>query len=74
MSDSEVYCKCDVYYTIAGPGVDQYPMELFKMDRETGMLTVYRSVDREEFPKFTVSMKKGAMANSDLQFSFKFIV
>ncbi|XP_012734073.2 desmocollin-1 [Fundulus heteroclitus] len=50
VSDSGV--KYDVYYTIDGPGVNQYPRNIFSLDKETGVLKVHQPVDREEFPTF----------------------
>uniref|UniRef100_A0A3Q2PL94 Desmocollin 1 n=1 Tax=Fundulus heteroclitus TaxID=8078 RepID=A0A3Q2PL94_FUNHE len=49
-SNSEA--KYDVYYTIEGPGVNQYPLNIFSLDKETGVLKVHQPLDREEFPKF----------------------
>ena len=57
MSDSEAHQE--VYYTISGPGVDQHPVGVFSLDRDTGMLTIHAEVDREEFPRFEVSVKLG---------------
>ncbi|CAL8307291.1 unnamed protein product [Lota lota] len=48
-SDSSV--NYTVYYTIHGPGVDQPPMNLFSVVRETGMVKVHSAVDREQYPK-----------------------
>ena len=45
----------DVYYIISGPGYDQYPANVFSLDRNTGAFTVHKPVDREMFPSFTVS-------------------
>ncbi|XP_044076580.1 desmocollin 2 like [Siniperca chuatsi] len=49
--------KYDVYYTFSGPGFNQHPERVFTLDRYTGMLTVHKSVDREEFPSFTLLCK-----------------
>ncbi|KAI3374326.1 hypothetical protein L3Q82_006166 [Scortum barcoo] len=55
VSDSSA--KYDVYYTISGPGVDQYPVGVFSLNQNTGMLSVHKPVDREEFPNFTVTTR-----------------
>ncbi|KAL3055228.1 hypothetical protein OYC64_018006 [Pagothenia borchgrevinki] len=46
-----------VYYTISGPGVNQHPVGVFSLNRETGMLTIHKSVDREEFPRFKLTTR-----------------
>ncbi|XP_010742116.3 desmocollin 2-like protein [Larimichthys crocea] len=53
VSDSEINHK--VYYTLSGPGVDSHPGNVFSLDRYSGMLTVHRAVDREEFPRFNLT-------------------
>lgn len=55
MSDSAANYK--VYYTLSGPGLDEYPVGVFTLKPNTGMLTVLKTVDREEFPVFRVSVK-----------------
>ncbi|CAN9502826.1 unnamed protein product [Ophioblennius macclurei] len=45
-----------VYYTISGPGVNEYPTELFSLNTETGMLSVHNTIDREEFPSFKLKV------------------
>uniref|UniRef100_A0A3B4ZHU3 Desmocollin-2-like n=1 Tax=Stegastes partitus TaxID=144197 RepID=A0A3B4ZHU3_9TELE len=50
VSDSDI--KHNVYYTCSGPGVNEFPAGVFSLHRETGMLTVHKAVDREEFPVF----------------------
>uniref|UniRef100_A0AAY4CVC2 Cadherin domain-containing protein n=1 Tax=Denticeps clupeoides TaxID=299321 RepID=A0AAY4CVC2_9TELE len=40
-----------VYYRISGPGVDQHPVDVFKVETLSGMLSVLRPLDREEFPQ-----------------------
>lgn len=46
----------DIIYTISGPGVDQPPVGLFQINPKTGELYVNGLVDREEFPRFPVSI------------------
>ncbi|KAL4646427.1 desmocollin-3-like, partial [Arapaima gigas] len=54
-SDSSV--NHSVYYTLSGPGVTQAPLGLFTLDTNTGMLSVHRAVDREEFSHFELLVK-----------------
>ncbi|KAM9845093.1 desmocollin 2-like protein [Aulostomus maculatus] len=53
VSDSEA--KHRVYYTISGPGYNQHPVGVFTLDTNTGMLSVNKPVDREEFPQFVLT-------------------
>ncbi|KAM8839161.1 desmocollin 2-like protein [Synchiropus picturatus] len=55
VSDSEA--KYDVYYTITGPGYNEYPVGLFQLDSKTGMLSVTGPVDREQFPAFVLTTR-----------------
>ncbi|XP_034743937.1 desmocollin 2 like isoform X3 [Etheostoma cragini] len=75
LSDSEA--KHQVYYVISGPGVDQFPVGLFSLNRESGMLSVNRAIDREEFPLFTLTTKvfdKFTHEQTDLPLDIKVIV
>ncbi|KAF6739240.1 Desmocollin-3 [Oryzias melastigma] len=45
--------KFDVYYTISGPGADQYPTGVFSLNRDTGLLQVHKTLDREERETYT---------------------
>ncbi|XP_034743933.1 desmocollin 2 like isoform X1 [Etheostoma cragini] len=75
VSDSEA--KHQVYYVISGPGVDQFPVGLFSLNRESGMLSVNRAIDREEFPLFTLTTKvfdKFTHEQTDLPLDIKVIV
>uniref|UniRef100_A0A672FMH3 Cadherin domain-containing protein n=1 Tax=Salarias fasciatus TaxID=181472 RepID=A0A672FMH3_SALFA len=49
---SDTQQNYSVYYTISGPGVDQHPIGLFSLNSKTGLLTVHKAIDREEFPSF----------------------
>ncbi|KAM9790901.1 desmocollin 2-like protein [Syngnathus typhle] len=52
VSDSEA--SRQVYYTLTGAGYDKYPEGVFRFDSDSGMLTVLKPVDREEFPQFAL--------------------
>ncbi|XP_077415151.1 desmocollin 2-like protein isoform X2 [Vanacampus margaritifer] len=52
VSDTEAEHR--VYYTLTGPGFDKYPEGVFRFNSDTGMLTVLKAVDREEFPQFAL--------------------
>nr|XP_040027754.1 LOW QUALITY PROTEIN: desmocollin 2 like [Gasterosteus aculeatus aculeatus] len=54
VSDAEAQFR--LYYTIGGPGVDQPPVGVFSLNR-TGTLFVHKQVDREEFPRFTLTVR-----------------
>lgn len=41
-----------IYYSIRGPGVDQEPLNLFYVERDTGNLYCTRPVDREQYESF----------------------
>ncbi|XP_061550628.1 desmocollin 2-like protein [Phycodurus eques] len=43
-----------VYYTLTGPGYNKHPEGVFRFDNKTGMLTVLKAVDREEYPQFAL--------------------
>ncbi|XP_077472126.1 desmocollin 2-like protein [Stigmatopora argus] len=44
----------DVFYTLTGPGYDKHPVGVFRFDSDSGMLTVLKTVDREEYPQFAL--------------------
>lgn len=52
---SEAAATHNVYYTINGPGYNQNPLRIFDFESDTGKLFVLKTIDREEFPSFTVS-------------------
>ncbi|KAI4809244.1 hypothetical protein KUCAC02_018150 [Chaenocephalus aceratus] len=55
VSDSEA--NQEVYYTISGPGVNQHPVGVFSLNRDSGMLTIHKPVDRETFPRLTLTTR-----------------
>uniref|UniRef100_A0A672KW59 Desmocollin-2-like n=1 Tax=Sinocyclocheilus grahami TaxID=75366 RepID=A0A672KW59_SINGR len=50
-SDSSV--NYTVYYQISGQGVTTDPVGLFILNKNNGMLSVTRAVDREQYPQFS---------------------
>ncbi|XP_011617136.2 desmocollin-2-like [Takifugu rubripes] len=55
--ESEVAANNKVYYTISGPGYNQHPVNVFKFDSDTGKLSALKTIDREEFPSFTLTVR-----------------
>nr|XP_057924973.1 desmocollin 2-like protein [Doryrhamphus excisus] len=55
VSDSEA--RHQVYYTLTGPGFDKHPAGVFKFDGLSGMLTLLKAVDREEYPQFILTAR-----------------
>ncbi|XP_077580450.1 desmocollin 2-like protein [Stigmatopora nigra] len=53
VSDTEAVHN--VYYTLTGPGYDMHPVGVFRFDSDSGMLTVLKAVDREEYPQFALT-------------------
>ncbi|XP_026169973.1 desmocollin 2-like protein [Mastacembelus armatus] len=47
----------NVYYTLTGPGYNEYPVGVFSYNTVTGMLSVTKAIDREEFPSFTLTAR-----------------
>lgn len=56
--ESESAANHDVYYTISGRGYNQSPVNVFAFDTDTGKLSALKTIDREEFPSFTVRWSK----------------
>uniref|UniRef100_A0A1A7XC89 Desmocollin 2 like n=1 Tax=Iconisemion striatum TaxID=60296 RepID=A0A1A7XC89_9TELE len=46
-----------VYYTLKGPGLDEFPFDFFQFHSDTGRLDLIKSVDREEYPKFQLTAR-----------------
>ncbi|XP_076601403.1 desmocollin 2-like protein [Chaetodon auriga] len=55
VSDSEAEHK--VYYTLTGPGYSQPPDDIFSFNQNTGMLSVRKAIDREQFPVFQLTTR-----------------
>ncbi|XP_038573882.1 desmocollin 2 like [Micropterus salmoides] len=55
VSDSSA--KFSVYYILNGPGVNEHPVGVFSLDPKNGTLFVRQTVDREEFPLFTLTCR-----------------
>lgn len=45
-------------YYLSGPGVDQPPVGVFGVDRNTGYVKIFSILDREETPFFHVKALK----------------
>ncbi|XP_005337524.2 desmocollin-2 isoform X1 [Ictidomys tridecemlineatus] len=52
---SDVAQNYTIYYSIKGPGVDQEPLNLFYVDRDTGNLYCTKDVDREQYESFELT-------------------
>ncbi|XP_070277333.1 desmocollin-2 isoform X1 [Myotis yumanensis] len=52
--ESDAAQNYTVYYSISGPGVDQEPLNLFYVERNTGNLFCTGAVDREQYPSFEI--------------------
>ncbi|XP_061878671.1 desmocollin 2-like protein [Entelurus aequoreus] len=67
VSDSEAAYK--VFYTLTGPGFDKHPVKVFDFDKDSGMLSLLKAIDREEYPQFILTARvfdKGSGAETDL--------
>lgn len=51
-SDKENYTK--IIYSLTGPGVDQPPLGIFRINSETGFVKITAILDREEIPAYRV--------------------
>ncbi|XP_061095893.1 desmocollin 2-like protein [Conger conger] len=49
---SDSSANYSVYYQISGPGVTEPPVGLFTVDPDTGMLSMHRTVNREDHHQF----------------------
>lgn len=53
VSDAEQ--KYSVYYTLSGPGYNEAPVGVFEFDRNSGILSRNKPVDREVYPSFVLT-------------------
>lgn len=51
-SDKENYTK--IVYSLSGPGVDEPPLNIFRIDPNTGYVTIHSILDREEISEYIV--------------------
>lgn len=75
VSDSEI--KFPVYYTLSGPGYNEEPVGVFLFNGETGMLSINKRVDREEYPEFILTTNvynKITKQPTDLPLTIKVLV
>ncbi|XP_074133185.1 desmocollin-2-like isoform X1 [Sminthopsis crassicaudata] len=67
--------KYTVYYSISGPGVDQKPLNLFYIEKDTGNLFCTGPVDRETYEAFEIvayaSTPDGYYSDSPLPLTIK---
>ncbi|KAJ8267896.1 hypothetical protein COCON_G00130680 [Conger conger] len=55
-----------LYYVISGPGVTEEPKGVFSVDRNSGMLSVHKPVDREKNPIFRIKARAiNVLTNKD---------
>lgn len=50
--ESDTAQNYTIHYSIRGPGVDEEPLDLFYIERDTGKLYCKRKVDREQYDSF----------------------
>lgn len=51
-SDKENYTK--IFYSLSGPGVNKPPLNVFRVDQNTGWVKIYSILDREERAEYNV--------------------
>ncbi|XP_060679872.1 desmocollin-2-like [Hemiscyllium ocellatum] len=72
---SEYEQNYTLFYKITGEGVDRPPLGFFRIEPETGKIFVLRTVDREEYPSFsltgTAKTKEGFVPEYPLSLTVK---
>ncbi|XP_074507506.1 desmoglein-2-like protein isoform X2 [Sebastes fasciatus] len=67
-SDKENYKK--IFYSLSGPGVDEPPMGVFGVNRETGFVKIYSILDRENIASYhlkgVAKFADGSLAEEDI--------
>ncbi|TNN61085.1 Desmoglein-2 [Liparis tanakae] len=67
-SDKVNYTR--VFYSLSGPGVDQPPVGVFGIDRNTGFVKIYSILDREAIPLYKLkgiaTLADGTRAENDI--------
>ncbi|KAM6919718.1 desmoglein-2-like protein isoform 2-T2 [Lycodopsis pacificus] len=72
-SDKANYTK--ILYYLTGPGVDQSPQGIFRIDENTGFVKIYSILDREQIPFYNLKgiakFTDGTKAEKDIELNIK---